>query len=148
MISQISSISSQLSVLSKAIASIHDEMKHLFNFQDVLGTLLFRLDGRVITSFYETGTSSSILSILKWVKNIVSKTKLELRYGAKSIKYDRQIREKESIPVYFYRTGASSILVVMLNSRANTGLMEIEMSRTAKRLGMIIDKKQSMDENL
>lgn len=145
MISQISSISDQISILSEVIASIHSEMMHLFQFQDVLGALLFRLDGRVITSFYET-ESSFILSILKWVNNIISKTKLELRHGAKSIKYDRQVREKENIPVYFYRTGNSSILVVMLNSRANTGLMEIEMSRSAKRIGLVIDKKQIMGE--
>ncbi len=147
MISQINNISDQISILSRAIGSIQSEMRHLFDFQDVYGTLLFRLDGRVITSIYDTESSSSILSILKWVKSIISKTKLELKHGAKSIKYDRQLREQETIPVYFYRTGNSSILVVMLNSRANTGLMEIEMSRTAKRLGLIIDEKHIMGEN-
>lgn len=142
-----SSISDQISILSVTISSIQEEIVHLFKFGDVLGTLLFRLDGRVITSLYET-ESSFILSILKWVNNIISKTKLELRHGAKSIKYDRQLGGKESIPVYFYRTGRSSILVTILTSRANTGLMEIEMSRTAKRLGLIIDKKKLMGESI
>ncbi len=67
---------------------------------------------------------------------------IELQRGSKSVKYDKEINKKETIPVYFYRAGYSSILVTFLDSRANTGFMEIEMSRTARRLGWIIDKKK------
>ncbi|MHA1993796.1 MAG: hypothetical protein ACW97Z_04595 [Candidatus Hodarchaeales archaeon] len=146
MISQTREIEDQVLRLTKAISSIQTEANHLFTFRDVKATILFRLDGRVISSFYDTETSNLILSVIKWVKEIISKTKEELRYGARSIKYNKQINQNEAIPVYFYRTGNSGILVAILHSRANTGLMEIEMSRTAKRLGLIIDRKQSIGD--
>jgi len=144
MISQTREIDDQALILTKAISSIQIEANHLFTFRDVKATILFRLDGRVIASFYETETSNIILSVIKWVKEIISKTKEELKRGARSIKYNKQINQNEAIPVYFYRTGNSGILVTILDSRANTGLMEIEMSRTAKRLGIIIDRKRSI----
>ena len=146
MISPMSKIDDQATQLSRAIASIQVEAKHLFTFHDVNATILFRLDGRVITSFYDTETSNSILSVIKWVKDIISKTKEELKRGARSIKYNKQIDNNEALPVYFYRTGNSGILVAILHSRANTGLMEIEMSRTARRLGLIIDGKQALGD--
>ncbi len=137
----------QASTLTKAIASIQTEAKHLFTFQDVKATILFRLDGRVLSSFYETKTSSSLLIVIKWVKDIISKTKEELKHGAKSIKYNKNIEHNESLPVYFYRTGNSGILVTILHAKANTGLMEIEMSRTAKRIGLVMDRKQSLGDS-
>ncbi|MHA2290181.1 MAG: hypothetical protein ACXABG_15455 [Promethearchaeota archaeon] len=146
MISQTREIDNQTLILTQAISSIQTETKHLFTFRDVKATILFRLDGRVITSFYDIETSNSILSVIKWVKDIISKTKEELKHGARSIKYNKHINQNEAIPVYFYRTGDSGILVAILHSRANTGLMEIEMSRTAKRLGIIIDRKQSIGD--
>ena len=146
MISPISNIDDQALKLSRAISSIQIEADHLFTFRDVRVTILFRLDGRVLTSFYDPETSSSILTVIKWVKDIISKTKEELKHGARSIKYNKQIDQNEALPVYFYRTGNSGILVVILHSRANTGLMEIEMSRTAKRLGIVIDRKQSIGD--
>ena len=146
MISPISNIDDQALKLSRAISSIQIEADHLFKFRDVRATILFRLDGRVLTSFYDPETSSSILTVIKWVKDIISKTKEELKHGARSIKYNKQIDQNEALPVYFYRTGNSGILVVILHSRANTGLMEIEMSRTAKRLGIVIDRKQSIGD--
>ncbi|MHA1978104.1 MAG: hypothetical protein ACW98F_00555 [Candidatus Hodarchaeales archaeon] len=146
MISPIHEIEDQATELSKAIASIQLEATHLFTFQDVKAIILFRLDGRVLTSSYDIETSNSILSVIKWVKDIISKTKEELKHGARSIKYNKQINQKEALPVYFYRTGNSGILVTILHSRANTGLMEIEMSRTATRLGRIIDRKRSIGD--
>jgi predicted regulator of Ras-like GTPase activity (Roadblock/LC7/MglB family) len=146
MISQTLDIEAHTVTLSRAIESIQKEANHLFLFQDVKATILFRLDGRVLTSFYEKETSNSILSVIKWVKKIISKTKDELKHGASSIKYNKRSVQKESLPVYFYRTGNSGILVVVLHSKANTGLMEIEMSRTARRLGIIIDKKRPIGD--
>ena len=146
MILPTSEINQEIGYLTNAVYSIHSEIRHLFNFNNVEATLLFRLDGRVLTSHYETESSSTILSIIKWIKDIIYKTKEELRRGARSIKYDKHIGENNTAPVYFYCVGNSSILVTILNSRANTGLMEIEMSRTAKRLGMIIDKKRAIGD--
>jgi predicted regulator of Ras-like GTPase activity (Roadblock/LC7/MglB family) len=148
MISQKNEPRSQFITLSNAIISIGLETTHLFNFEDVLAIILFRLDGRVLKSHYNTDVSNSVLSILKWISDIISKSKVEIQRGAKSIKYDKQVSGNKSIPVYFYRAGYSSILVAILNERANTGLMEIEMSRTAKRLGLIIDTKKPLGEEL
>jgi predicted regulator of Ras-like GTPase activity (Roadblock/LC7/MglB family) len=142
MISQ--AISSDLSTidLSTAVTSIEKEIIHLNTFRDVQAVILFRLDGRVLESKYSQVASNNLLIIICWVKNIISKTMVELQRGSKSVKYDREISTGESIPVYFYRAGNSSILVTFLGPLANTGFMEIEMSRTAKRLGWIIDQKK------
>ena len=64
MISQTREIDDQALILTKAISSIQTEANHLFTFRDVKATILFRLDGRVITSFYETETSNIILSVI------------------------------------------------------------------------------------
>ena len=147
MISQINSSENQIRSFSTAISATEDEIQHLFDFEDVFAVILFRLDGRVLTSLYNTGLSNSVLPVIKWIKSIISKTKEELKRGAKSIKYHRNLDEKIAIPVYFYKAGNSSIMVAILNQTANTGLMEIEMSRTAARLGLIIDSKKAMGES-
>ena len=146
MISTTSEEDQEICYLTNAIYSIHSEISHLFAFNDVQATLLFRLDGRVLTSQYETESSSTVLSIIKWIKEIIYKTKEELRRGARSIKYDKNIGDNKTIPVYFFLAGSSSILVTILSPSANTGLMEIEMSRTAKRLGMVINRKRAIDD--
>ena len=146
MIQQISSSENQIRSFSTAISSTEFEIQHLFDFQDVIAVILFRLDGRVLSSLYNTGLSNSVLPVIKWISSIISKTKEELKHGAKSIKYHKIIGEKKAIPVYFYKAGNSSIMVAILNQTANTGLMEIEMSRTAARLGIIIDNKTTIGE--
>ena len=146
MIPQVSSSENQIRSFTTAISATGDEIQHLFDLNDVFAAILFRLDGRVLTSLYNTGLSNSILPVIKWISQIILKTKEELKRGAKSIKYHKNVDEKKAIPVYFYKAGNSSIIVVILNQTANTGLMEIEMSRTAARLGMVIDKKKAMGE--
>ena len=146
MISTTNEIDQEIRHLTNAVYSIHSEIRHLFVFDAVDATLLFRLDWRVLTSQYETESSSTILSIIKWIKDIIYKTKEELRRGARSIRYDKHIGGNKTIPVYFYCVGNSAILVTILSPTANTGLMEIEMSRTAKRLGMIIDRKRAIGD--
>ena len=147
MISQTSSSENQIRLFSIAISSTKEEIQHLFDFDDVFAVILFRLDGRVLTSLYNIGFSNSLLPVIKWIKDIISKTKEELKRGAKSIKYHKNLDEKNAIPVYFYKAGNSSIMVAILNQTANTGLMEIEISRTAARLGMIIDTKKALGED-
>ncbi len=127
---------------SALISLIVEELDYLVNFEDVHAVILFRLDGKVLESRYETGTSQDLLIVTSWVKNIISKTTEELRRGSRSVKYEKEISIKKTITVYFYRAGNSSILVTFLRARANTGLMEIEMNRTSKRLGLIIDRKK------
>ncbi|MFX0208398.1 MAG: hypothetical protein ACFFDT_20615 [Candidatus Hodarchaeota archaeon] len=127
--------------LSAVIASIDRELSYLADFADVQAVILFRLDGKVIKSQYRSEASQNLLIVIKWVKDIISKTMEELQAGSRSIKYDKEINEKEAIPVYFYCAGKTSIVVTILSPIANTGLMEIEMSRNARRLGEIIDKK-------
>ena len=141
-------INSDLSLknLSTAISSIEKELDHLNKFRDVQAVILFRLDGKVLESKYSQESSRSILIVIIWVKNIISKTMVELQRGSKSVKYDKEIKNGESIPVYFYRAGNSSILVTFLGSLANTGFMEIEMSRTSRRLGWIIDQKKPLGD--
>jgi hypothetical protein len=146
MISQTNSADIQIRSFSTAISATEDEIQHLFEFVDVFAVILFRLDGQVLTSLYNTGFSKTILPVIKWINSIISKTKEELKRGAKSIKYHKQLDEKNAIPVYFYKAGNSSIVVTILNQTANTGFMEIEMSRTATRLGRIIDTKKTMGE--
>ncbi|MFX1515008.1 MAG: hypothetical protein ACFFC6_01780 [Promethearchaeota archaeon] len=130
------------STLSTVIASIGEELRHLAEFDDVQAVLLFRVDGRVLESLYQEELSETVLIVVGWVRNIISKTTEELQRGSRSVKYDKEINPKLRIPVYFYLAGRSSILVTLLDSKANSGLMEIEMSRTAKRLGWIIDEKR------
>lgn len=132
--------------LSSVIISIDKEISYLAEFADVQAVILFRLDGQVLESHYRNEVSQNLLVVIRWVRNIISKTTEELQRGSKSVKYDKEINSKVRIPVYFYCTGNSSILVTLLNSKANTGLMEIEMSRTAKRLGWIIDKKKPLGD--
>ena len=127
--------------LTSIVASIRQELEHLTKFVDVHAVMLFRLDGKVLESRYETENSQDLLIVTSWVKNIIMKTMEELKRGSKSVKYDKEISSGKTIPVYFYRAGNSSILVTFLTSRANLGLMEIEMSRASKRLGQIIDNK-------
>ncbi len=146
MIPQVSSSENQIKSFTTAISATEDEIKHLFDFYDVFAVILFRLDGRVLTSLYNTGFSNSVLPVIKWISRIISKTKEELKRGAKSIKYHKNVGEKIAIPVYFYKAGNSSIIVAILNQTANTGLMEIEMSRTAARLGIVIDNKKAIGE--
>lgn len=145
MISQETSMTSPTN-LSSVIMSIDKELGHLAEFDDVQAVLLFRLDGRVLESHYQSIASQNLLIVISWVRNIISKTMEELQRGSKSVKYDKEINPKLRIPVYFYRAGNSSILVTLLNSKANSGLMEIEMSRTAKRLGWIIDEKKLLGD--
>ncbi|MFX1505447.1 MAG: hypothetical protein ACFFDC_04950 [Promethearchaeota archaeon] len=128
--------------LSAVVASISEEIEHLSKFDDVKAVLLFRVDGRVLESQYKEEASETVLIVVSWVRNIISKTTEELQRGSRSVKYDKEINLKMTIPVYFYLAGRSSILVTLLDSKANSGLMEIEMSRTAKRLGWIIDEKR------
>lgn len=130
--------------LTSLITSISQELEHLTKFVDVHAVMLFRLDGKVLESRYETENSQDLLIVTSWVKNIILKTMEELKRGSRSVKYDKQISPGKTIPVYFYRAGNSSILVTFLTSRANLGLMEIEMSRTSKRLGQIIDYKKPL----
>ncbi|MFX0122305.1 MAG: hypothetical protein ACFFAE_01615 [Candidatus Hodarchaeota archaeon] len=130
------------SPLSAVVASIGKELGHLAEFDDVHAVLLFRADGRVLESKHQEEASETVLIVVSWVRNIISKTTKELQRGSRSVKYDKEINPKLTIPVYFYLAGRSSILVTLLDSKANSGLMEIEMSRTAKRLGWIIDEKR------
>jgi len=132
--------------LSSVIISIDKELRHLAGFDDVQAVVLFRLDGRVLDSHYQNFESQDLLIVIGWVRNIISKTTEELQRGSRSVKYDKEINPKFRIPVYFYCAGKSSILVTILNSKANSGLMEIEMSRTAKRLGWIIDEKRLLGD--
>jgi predicted regulator of Ras-like GTPase activity (Roadblock/LC7/MglB family) len=129
--------------LLDVVSAINKEIEYLANFSDVDATLLFRLDGKVLNAFYGHQSSQRLLIIIDWVKDIISKTMEQLRNGSQSVKYDKDIGEKEPTPVYFYRAGNSSILVTILDPRVNTGLMEIEMSRTARLLGWVIDGKNS-----
>lgn len=131
--------------LSAVMTSIGEEIRHLAEFDDVRAVLLFRVDGRVLESQYQEEASEIVLIVVSWVRNIISKTTEELQRGSRSVKYDKEINRKLTIPVYFYLAGQSSILVTLLDSKANCGLMEIEMSRTAKRLGWIIDEKRLLD---
>ncbi len=133
-----------LTSISSAIHSIEKEFEHLNEFIDVHAIILFRLDGQVLKSRYSDRGSPKLITAISWVKNIISKTMEELKRGSKSVKYDKEISPRKSMPVYFYRVGTSSFLVTFLDSKANTGLMEIEMSRTAKRLGWIIDNKRPL----
>jgi predicted regulator of Ras-like GTPase activity (Roadblock/LC7/MglB family) len=133
-----------LSSISLAINSIEKELEHLDEFVDVHAIILFRLDGQVLKYRYSDRGSPKIITVISWVKNIISKTMEELKRGSKSVKYDKEINPGETMPVYFYRVGNSSFLVTFLDSKTNTGLMEIEMSRTAKRLGWIIDNKRAL----
>ena len=145
MISQINNSECQKYSFSDSILAIEDEIEHLFDFQDVFTVILFRLDGKVLASKYNPQLSSSVLPVIKWINSIISKTKVELKRGAKSIKYHKQLNNKSAIPVYFYKAGNSSIIVSILKETANTGLMEIEMSRTATRLGRLIDKQTILE---
>ena len=90
MIPQTTSSENLIRSFSTAISATEDEIQHLFDFYDVFAVILFRLDGRVLTSLYNTGLSNSVLPVIKWISNIVSKTKEELKRGAKSIKYHKQ----------------------------------------------------------
>ncbi|MFX1285415.1 MAG: hypothetical protein ACFFB5_17350 [Promethearchaeota archaeon] len=132
--------------LSPVIASIDKELTYLADFDDVQSVILFRLDGKVIKSQYRSEASQNLLVVIKWVKNIISKTMEELQAGSRSIKYDKEINDKDAIPVYFYCAGKTSIVVTILTTIANTGLMEIEMSRNARRVGEIIDKKTPLGD--
>jgi len=127
------------------LRTIDQDLGHLNNFIDIQAVFLFRIDGYVLKSHYSTNRSNNLLHVIGWVKQIISKTMEELQRGSRSVKYDKEINVNESIPVYFYRAGQSSILVTFLRSKANTGLMEIEMSRTAKRLSYIIDNFDSLE---
>ncbi|MFX0181496.1 MAG: hypothetical protein ACFE95_00340 [Candidatus Hodarchaeota archaeon] len=144
MISKTIDPQSSLSSLSLIITSIGKELEYLAEFNDVHAVILFRLDGRVLESRYCNEGSNDLLAVISWVKDIISKTMEELQRGSKSVKYDKEIKPKVTIPVYFYRAGYSSILVTLLDSKANSGLMEIEMSRTSKRLGQIIDQRKPL----
>jgi len=142
MISKTIDPQSSFSSLSLVITLIGKELGYLAKFTDVHAVILFRLDGQVLKFRYCDEGSEDLLAVISWVKDIISKTMEELRRGSKSVKYDKEIKPKVTIPVYFYRAGYSSILVTFLDSKANTGLMEIEMSRTSRRLGQIIDQKK------
>ena len=142
MTSQATSLVTDQSQYSVVIDAIENEIAYLSAFDDVYSVILFRLDGRVLDSYYSKKNSQTLLFVIRWVKDIISKTMEELKSGSNSVKYDKDINSKETIPVYFYRAGNSSIVVTILNSRANTGLLEIEMNRTARRLGRIIDTKK------
>jgi predicted regulator of Ras-like GTPase activity (Roadblock/LC7/MglB family) len=144
MISPISDKYTPSKDLTSVITSISNELEHLARFVDVHAVMLFRLDGKVLESRYETENSQDLLIVTSWVKNIILKTMEELKRGSRSVKYDKEISPGKNIPVYFYRAGNSGILVTFLTSRANLGLMEIEMSRSSKRLGKIIDYKKSL----
>ncbi|UCG90627.1 MAG: hypothetical protein JSU57_02545 [Candidatus Heimdallarchaeota archaeon] len=146
MISQVIDSNVSAACLSPVITSIDKELTYLADFADVQAVILFRLDGKVIKSQYRSEASQNLLIIIKWVKNIISKTMEELQAGSQSIKYDKEIKEKEAIPVYFFCAGKTSIVVTILTPIANTGLMEIEMSRNARRLGEIIDKKEPLGD--
>lgn len=132
--------------LSSVISSIDKELAHLAEFNDVQAVILFRLDGQVLEARYCNKASQDLLNVISWVKNIITKTMEELQRGSRSVKYDKVINEKESIPVFFYCAGRTSIVVTILTPVANTGLMEIEMSRSARRLGWIIDREKPIGD--
>jgi len=59
MISQTSSSENQIRLFSTAISSTKEEIQYLFDFDDVFAVILFRLDGRVLTSLYNIRFSNS-----------------------------------------------------------------------------------------
>jgi len=133
------------SAFQKSVFNFLDsELSYLSEYEDVIAILLFRLDGQVLKTRHPEKFSPNLLIISIWVKNIISKTMEELQSGSRSIKYNKMITESITVPVYFYLAGRSSILVTVLQSKANTGLMEIEMSRCAKRIGLIIDTRNQI----
>ena len=87
--------------LTSIVASINQELEHLTKFVDVHAVMLFRLDGKVLESRYETENSQDLLIVTSWVKNIIMKTMEELKRGSKSVKYDKEISPGKTIPVYF-----------------------------------------------
>ncbi|WP_455143699.1 hypothetical protein [Candidatus Hodarchaeum mangrovi] len=136
---------SEKTVFNRSVFNFLDlELSYLSEYEDVIAILLFRLDGQVLKTRHPEKFSPNLLIISSWVKSIISKTMEELQSGSRSIKYNKMITESIRVPVYFYLAGRSSILVIVLQSKANTGLMEIEMSRSAKRIGLIIDTKKQI----
>ena len=77
--------------LTSVITSIGQELEHLAKFADVHAVILFRLDGKVLESCYETEKSQDLLIVTSWVKNIIQKTMEELKRGSRSVKYDKEI---------------------------------------------------------
>ena len=144
MISQVIDFKNSSAKLSSVITSIDEEIAYMAEFSDVQAIILFRLDGKVLKNRYRTEDSQNLLIVISWVKNIISKTMEELQNGSRSVKYDKEISDLEAIPVYFFCAGKTSIVVVILTPVANTGLMEIEMSRSSRRIGWIIDRKKTI----
>ena len=140
----VNKFSDKSSYQNTALHFLDSELTYLSEYEDVIAILLFRLDGQVLKTRHPEKFSKNLLIISSWVKNIISKTMEELQSGSRSIKYNKMITERIIVPVYFYLAGRSSILVIVLQSKANTGLMEIEMSRSAKRIGLIIDTKKQI----
>ncbi|MHA1225386.1 MAG: hypothetical protein ACTSPV_01430, partial [Candidatus Hodarchaeales archaeon] len=82
MISPKTELNVGFSSLSRLISSIHSELQHLSNFDDVLAVILFRIDGQVLKAEYQISTSNNLLLVASWVKSIITKTMEELKSGS------------------------------------------------------------------
>lgn len=121
------------SVNMNLIFEIQDELENLVSFNSIHGALLFRIDGIMIESVYNSKENLSFLPTITWIKSIITKVGSELRSNLYRIAYSRVDEH-----IYFYKVGEVGILACILNKFANLGLLAIEMDRIAFKIANLI----------
>lgn len=111
-------------------------MEELYNLEDVITVLLVRIDGVVLYSYTPSGVPDpELIKSLEWVVSVVPSVIREMR--KKNLR--KVIYDLESSMIVFYSSGPQILLITLLEPLANLGLLLIELSRTAKIIGELIE---------
>lgn len=120
--------------IQKKMIQMKSELDYLSGFEDLILTILYRIDGIPILTQYGGQISSEILSLSSWIKDIITKISHELREGIDNVTY-----HKNDYPIIFNAAGRSAILVAVLDPLANLGMLSMETARISYKLKDIIN---------
>jgi len=115
------------------ITSIFDD---LYSLKDINTVLLVRTDGVVLLSnIPNKSPDSELIKSLEWIVSVVPSVSREMR--KKNLK--KVIYDLESAIIIFYSCSSQIVLIALTDPTANLGLLTIELSRTAKIIGEVIN---------
>ena len=109
---------------------IVSSLEDLISLEDVRASLLFRLDGEVISAKYkDTERSIQVLMrALLWAKANIEQVALHIQNN----NLEKAIYELERTVILFFSVSETTILCLICNETANLSLISIEAKRYAK----------------
>ncbi|MFX0208451.1 MAG: hypothetical protein ACFFDT_20880 [Candidatus Hodarchaeota archaeon] len=112
---------------------IEQQLSDLFEFDEILATLLIRVDGTILFSQLPETADINIINGIEWIQNTTRIMANELQTG----NLKKLVVELQFGNVVIHVAGPNTVLVAVTKTRINLGLLLIEISRRAMFIGKI-----------